>query len=798
MNPTVQHYTAAQIAAGLGRNRRTLQRVLADVTPSGQLMVSGNLAYAWSLLALPAGIRAELEAKAVKENYRGAAQMLANPGAAWQPAVPLVDCAQHCLDKAAKLQRALRRVLELQADLTRSTAELEQIGLVDYAREFGHLITDRYLRELVKRTQDRAGAAGDFSSLELYLDEMPARKQAAKPIIPAKIQDEFCELGHLLQTFTNPLVPTGGETENFWLRAFELLDARIADGAQPKQTCLALRKYLIGKAGFLAKGPSALRVAFKRKYDRWSQSERQAAALRDGRKENSGHHRAPEISAEDRDQIIAHAVLKCGGRISQAWRELIASRQLSETVLSYYLANPASKSYVPETIRALVSHEVAMLEDMHHGPRTAKLNGAYLLRDWSAVAPMDWLCADDCTLEVYFYIPDGKGWFTLTRGQLLLMIDCRTTKILGYAMLPEKSYNARAIRTLITKIADEHGLPRQGFLFERGIWANSRLLKGDTSATPFSWGEAEGGLRDLGLKFKHSNLPRSKPVERVLGAFQDLMDGEPGFVGGNEMKQKFERVQKQKLLVAKPGGEHPEKYFYNLDQWIGRLDEFCAAYNAAPQDGKLLAGRSPDTAFETLERRDDPPIKLNAGCRYLLSHHKRPVQVTSNGITLRFGKQVYNYRNAETGRLIGQRVLSWFNPETPEILAVTDMNRENAFTAERTQEVPAMDAPADLLAQEMAKINAHNSYAKTRYRILQAKLSTPFRRTIADHATVILGTEMAIQRNQIETRQQAENKQLARTRKTARELGMNISPNAARRPETAPALERLNELLNED
>lgn len=791
-------FTATQIAAALGVNRRTMQRTLRDVRPTGQTVVGGNVANAWALADLPAELRAELHAKAIKENYRGAEQMLANPGQSWQPAVPLAQVAQHSLSKAVKLQSALRRVLELQDDLTRSTAELEQIGLVDYQREFGHSITDRYLRELVKRTQDRAGAAGDFSRLELYLDEAPARKHAPKLIIPAAVKDEFCELGQLIQAFTNPLTPSGEEIENFWVRAFELFDQRIEAGAHSKKTRIALRKYLISKAAFLAKNGQALRVAFKRKYDHWCHSDRKSAALCDQRKVNSGNHRAPEISTEDRDEIIAHASMNCGGRVSQAWRELISGRQLSENILSYYLTNPASKSYVPETIRDLVSHEVALLDDMHHGPRTAKLNGAHLLRDWSGVAPMDWLCADDCTLEVYFYIPDGKGWFTLTRGQLLLMIDCRTTKILGYALLPEKSYNARAIRTLITKIADEHGLPRQGFYFERGIWENSRLLKGDNNPTPFSWGEAEGGLRDLGLKFKHSNLPRSKPVERVLGAFQDLMDGEPGFVGGNEMKEKFERVQKQKLLVAKPGSEHPEKYFYNLDQWISRLDEFCAAYNVTPQNGKLLAGLSPDEAFEKLERRDDPPIKLNAGCRYLLSHHKSPVQVTRNGITLRFGKQVYNYRNEETGRLIGQRVLAWFNPETPEILAVTDIDRNNAFTVERTQEVPAMDAPADLLAQEMARVNAHNSYAKTRYRILRAKFSTPFRRTIADSDTVRLGAEIATQRSEIETRQKSETKQLARTRKTARDLGLIISPTAARRPETAPALERLNELLNED
>jgi hypothetical protein len=37
---------------------------------------------------------------------------------------------------------------------------------------------------------------------------------------------------------------------------------------------------------------------------------------------------------------------------------------------------------------------------------------------------------------------------------------------------------------------------------------------------------------------------------------------------------------------------------------------------------------------------------------------QRPLKVTSNGITLRFGNQAFNYRNEETGRLRGQTVLA--------------------------------------------------------------------------------------------------------------------------------------------
>jgi hypothetical protein len=74
--------------------------------------------------------------------------------------------------------------------------------------------------------------------------------------------------------------------------------------------------------------------------------------------------------------------------------------EMSADTVQTYIANPASKSYVPRRVREVVMPKVRMLEDIHHGPRQAKLNGAYISRDWSKVAPGDWYQADDCTLRV--------------------------------------------------------------------------------------------------------------------------------------------------------------------------------------------------------------------------------------------------------------------------------------------------------------------------------------------------------------------------------------------------------------
>ena len=790
-------FTATQIARALGVKRQAAQRLLSGIAPSGQVIANGRPASAWMISALPAPSQAMLASRAQGSGFRGTEQLLSAPAKRWEPPFPLAEVAQDCIDRAVPLQRALRRVLEMQDDLTVSTGELERIGLEDYQREFGHPISGRHLRNLVNRTLARDAGAGQFARVELFLDEKPVRKAVTRPAISLAVQTEFRELQDVVSTFKNPAKPADAEKEYLWLRTFELFEEKLAAGKARKKVKGALVKFLARNAPFMAASPDGLRVAFNRKYSRWAESDRAAVALQDGRKENSGFHRAPELKAEDRDALIAHAVLNCDGRVSQAWRELAGKNALSEDLLAHHLSNPATKSYCPSRIREAVKYEVGMMDDIHHGPRQDKLNGAHISRDWSGVAAMDWLCGDDATLEVYWYVPDGKGWWTLMRGQFLPMIDVRSLRVLGFGLRPEKSYNAAMIRTLITRVCDEHGLPRKGFYFERGIWANSRLLKGDASADPFSWSETELGLRSLGLRFVHSRLPRSKPIERVIGALQDLMEGEPGYVGPDEMHERFERVQKAKLQVA-AGKVHPSEHFYSLDEWEARLEAISVQYNTTPQGGKMTEGLSPDDAFFKFRKADDPPIKLPPSCRYLLAHHKRPLKVTSNGITLRFGNQAYNYRNEETGRLRGQMVLAWFNPELPETLTVTDMNRENAFCVVRSPDVPAMDAPAEVLEQEMERIAAHQSYGRVRYRMLKTKHATPFRHSIVDRATAELGEQIETGQSRLQAEHGQEEKRQAKARKLGRGLKMTLSPTAARRPETVGALERLNELINEE
>ena len=219
---------------------------------------------------------------------------------------------------------------------------------------------------------------------------------------------------------------------------------------------------------------------------------------------------------------------------------------------------------------------------------------------------------------------------------------------------------------------------------------------------------------------------------------------------------------------------------------------------AEPQQGKMLDGRTPDAAFAEWQRPGDPQVKFDAACRYLLAHHKRLVKVTQNGITLRFGRNVFTYRNQITGRLIGQTVLAWFNPETPEILSVTDLDREHPFAVELAPSVPAIDATPEQLSGAIEQASAHMMHARAYYRTLRSAQPVAFRRNLVDDAAAELGREMHHQQTERQTAVKESQQRLAKGHRAARSLNMRLPSAALQDTESVEAAARLAQRFAED
>ena len=447
--------------------------------------------------------------------------------------------------------------------------------------------------------------------------------------------------------------------------------------------------------------------------------------------------------------------MNCGGDVSRAWRELLQAGELSANITSYYVCNSSSKSYVPDSIRAAIANDVKVLDAYHHGPREHKLRGAYHTRDWSGVSAGDWFQSDDLTAPVYFHKNTERG-VELTRGQFLPMIDERTTKILGFVLIQERNYNSLDIRSLITLVCSEHGLPRRGFSFERGIWQSSRILTGTRGVD--LQGEADIGLRRLGMRFRHAQLPRGKVIERTLGQLQDLMESLPGYCGRDERKDRYERFQRAKLHVE-AGRAAAEDHFLSAELICRAFQKIVDQYNAEPQQGRKLMGLSPDEGWGKYQQGAEPRIRYHAELVYFLASDVRKLKVGRNGVTIAIGKKRFNYKGKETGKRQGTFIHAWFNPQQPDTLAcTTDLSGGEVFTLERSYDTPAVDALPEQLADENRKIAAHNSYAPALYHVVKNSLPQNafrgFHRAGLETA-VRLGAEMTSQQTEVTERQKA-------------------------------------------
>jgi hypothetical protein len=781
-------FTTKEISISLGKSRRTVQLALRGTRPDAKRVIRGQLADAWLINSLPARYVEEIERIRLKGQYRTCEDVLRDPPRRFAPRdangreVPLSEVSESCLTRGSRRMLALGPAIHQMCRWGRC----DESALRHYRSEFGK-VSERHFHRLIMRTIKRDAGEERFDDPILYLDEVVTRKRSSLRG-RALIANDSAErtLLDALNRVANPSCLTADEIALVWTICCEVVETMCAEG-QPEKKAQGLVLNLLAQSGVsLSRSAEALRVNFKRKYQRWLEGGRTVAALEDKRPTKSGNYRAPKLTESARLKLIGHALLGCQGNVTRAIREKLESGELGCEASRHYLANPKSKSYVPRALRKAVSDDVRRLDAYHHGPREHKLRGAYHTRDWSGVAAGDWFQSDDLTAPVYFYKRSDAG-AQLTRGQFLPLVDERTTKILGFVLIQQRNYNSLDIRSLITLVCSEHGLPRKGFSFERGLWRSSKILTGTRGID--LQGEADMGLRRLGMRFRHAQLPRGKVIERTLGQLQDMMGDLPGYCGRDERLDRFERFQRTKLDIE-AGRAAPEDHLFSADQICHAFQKIVDRYNAEPQRGRKLDGLSPDAGWNQLQGLE-PRIRYQAELLYFLASDVRHRKIGGNGITIRIGKNIFNYKNGETGRRQGEIVYAWFNSLRPETLACTsDLVGGGLFVVERSHAVPAVDASSEELEAENRKVAAHNGYAAALYHVVKNSLpSRAFRPLLGSQVAVRLGSEMGSLQDAVGERQRADQRLRATIARHSKRAG--ISPVLV--PVSSESLESLDE-----
>ena len=796
--PVPTGYTSSQIAVALRISKRTVRETLAAIETGTTVFVRGKETAAWAFDVLPEDYRAKIVTRA-RANGQTIADYLTSCAVEWQPPVPLQEVAESHLTEAKRLRAALLPALARINAVTLTVADRVRLGLADYKSAVGHEIGERHWRRLMDRTLCRDGGEHEFSRLELYLSDSPARKQTGAAVSPG----EFQEIVDAIEACADPLAPTKQERAAIWATAFEFLTSAAKTPREQKTLRRALVGFLIERAPWLGKNPKAVRDNFYLKFEKWDTGGRTSAALIDGREAKLGQPVADPIPQDDLDRIIWHASANCGGRLAQAKRDLAeqgARSGLTQGTLELLADSSRSKSYVNRRLASTVAPEVKMIAPHRLGKKAIDDSIAHVERDYSKLVSMQVVNADDFTFPVYFYVPDGNGWYTLTRGQCLLMLDVRSWKIIAWSLQPERNYNSIVIRTLMNRVCATWGLPGTWY-FERGIWLKSKLVNSDAIAgwnDGLSWSAARVGWEQVGVGFRHAIRARTKPVERVGGLLQCLMEGERGYCGRDERRDCPARTKQAMDDVKFHRVNHPGELFYSFDEWETRLAGLIDRYNSSTQDGQTLNGLTPDAAFEEFWPKANPPARMDASCWHLVAHFVKELPVTVNGISFTVGREKYVYRNERTGKDRGKTVLAWFDPECPELLCVTDLNRKNSYLVERSMKVDFLAEAGDPnFEREIGRAASHSKYPKARFHTLKAKFEPTFRRNLVDAQTAGLAQDIQAQRDTKIAEQKAEGAKLTKARKAYGKLGMAI-PTTRVRPEQVEAAAELSRLLNSD
>jgi hypothetical protein len=771
------NFTASQIAAALGITPQAVRKQLRGIAPIGMVKASGVETASWTVAQLPAQMAARLESEARQQKCRNIEALLSNPRRLWLPVIPLENICDDNIQAAMKLRTALRNALINQHGDSLVFADVETQAVADYERIFGYVITARYWRELFSRTVERDNGFENWDRLEIYLPKNPCPRSVAAESVAASTK-EFAEILDYVCACGNPAAPTDIEKRGIWALAFDKYNSLVSQGMSEKLAARRIREFLFNHAPFVATSRDTLLKAFNCKLERLKNSNGDMATLGDARAQNGPCFNLPD---SDRDLLIHRAVFHFRGDIAPAWRELLNQKLFSTDTISLYAGNAQNKSHVPASIRESITPEVEIMTKMYQGPRAFDAIKGYVTRSYDGIHSLQCISGDDFTLNTYFYVPDGKGWFKLTRGQVILFIDFRSSRILGWALEPRKSYSSLTIRSLATHIFGEFGVP-EILYFERGLWKSATLLKGKND--PFTFTEISQGLREFGTHFIHAIRPRTKTVERIGGMFQDIAEAEPGYCGRNERRDAPESLRKQMAEVEAPG-VHPQKYFYSLDQWNKRIGQLVRQYNADSQQGHMLNGMSPEQAFEAHLDHDNPPLQFPAALRYLLAHDKRVERVTLNGVTIQIGKQKFNYRGKEIAHLVGREVLAWFDPENTETVVLTNTDRTNPICVSRSENPSALEsiiAPeSGTLGREMARIAGQSSYLRTRYNVVKAAFPLPHRHLLASAQALELSQEIAEQKKAVCAEKSRVTRQRSQARRFNEQTGIFT-------PEAGPAI----------
>jgi hypothetical protein len=269
----------------------------------------------------------------------------------------------------------------------------------------------------------------------------------------------------------------------------------------------------------------------------------------------------------------------------------------------------------------------------------------------------------------------------LLRGQLLVMIDVGSQRILGFLLLarPKDSYRAEDIWSWFGQVFTDVGLPRVGVRLERGIWESQAIHGLPIVDSTWDTKRRLGGLGALGVRVIRSYSPKTKSIESLFNQLQKVL-GVLGVQVGRK-RGEFQKPTKD-YLACRAGKKHPADCgFLYADEIAKRIKNACAFLNGDCREGEVYSG-IPDELWKRHVSSSSPLRALAPEKAWVFMPHKRELTIGNGMVRARFAEHECSYYFthpelfASLGR--GYRVVVCFDPALPEQGAVIFNNESGS------------------------------------------------------------------------------------------------------------------------
>ncbi len=692
--------TAAQIASMIGISPQAIRKALRAAPATGERIVGGNRTAYWNRATLPAKLRTKLVSLASAKGCVSVGEMFRNKFVAWTPRLPLAEVGDDAVTQASNLKQALLPSLQRHF-VVGSQSDFEREGVADYAKIFGHNITERHFRSLIKRTVERDGGRGNFERLELYLSDRPARKdkpQAEAPDFP----------------FIAQAIREGAAKEIIWQKTFAAFDEMINAGETRNRAVRQLRDFLLEWLPTITPSRATLSKYFNRKLARHQAGE--TFDKRDGNgyfKEDGNPIQEAKITRQINEvkawfipgarffyltgnrtadsgsmpeavrRVISLPNLPAGWIEPQRVKFLKAIGQtelptcpaeLREAILA---RERAGAPLVPAGIAKQIIVNPSIVQHFR-SPR------AWSLQNQSApgsqrrffnketcqreiMQPGDWFGGDDATPGIAICVPckevitlvSQKFGVLLGRFQWLAYHDARTDKLLAwdYVVRPRGSYRAEDILNGMGAVCRTHGIPRKGFQFEGGTF-NANLVK--------------QAIQLLGCEHWRTHSPHAKSIEAVFNKVWTQLAIQ--FPHADMGRYRNENEANCKLYEAcKAGHKDPCRYFPTLALVVKAFEEEVARHNGKTINSRQYGRWIPDEFFQSAVQAS-PLRPLAANGDWIFSPYTAERIVKGMTVSCRvpmFEKfsVPFDFGADWLPQYNGQKVRLHFNPRQPKCVA---------------------------------------------------------------------------------------------------------------------------------